>query len=228
MPTVATPREIAAEFDMIARLSPLGADVNAAGAWVVRNLPAARGAALDIGCGVGDVSRLIAPRFTHTDAIDLSAGMIAEAQSRTPPGTALTFMEADMFEWLAARPAHYDCIVSVATLHHVDFSLALIAMARSLTAGGRLLVIDLVDRSAPRYLFMNAIAATVGATRELVALLRRRSSLRLRRAYRQHAARERYLTLSEVRQVSNVLLPTSMVSSTLFWRYRLIWEKPST
>jgi 2-polyprenyl-3-methyl-5-hydroxy-6-metoxy-1,4-benzoquinol methylase len=111
-------------------------------------LPAGRGAALQIGCGVGDLSRLLSSRFSRTEAIDLSSGMIAEARRRTAPGTALQFAQVDMFEWLETRPSQYDCIVTVTTLHHVDFALAVTAIARALRPTGRLLVIDVVDRSA--------------------------------------------------------------------------------
>jgi 2-polyprenyl-3-methyl-5-hydroxy-6-metoxy-1,4-benzoquinol methylase len=225
MPSTARSDEIAADFDEIARLSPSNADFSDAQAWVLRNLPAQTGAALEIGCGVGDLSRLISSRFSRTDAIDLSRGMIEEARRRTSPGTSLQFTQADMFEWLAARPSQYDCIVTVTTVHHVDFSLALTAIARALRPTGRLLVIDIVDRSAARYMFVNVVASAFGALRELLALFRRRSSLKLRRAYRRHAERETYLTVADVRKQAASLLPGSVVSTTLFWRYRLIWEK---
>jgi 2-polyprenyl-3-methyl-5-hydroxy-6-metoxy-1,4-benzoquinol methylase len=228
MPTAATSQRIAAEFDEIARLSPTNGDLSDAEAWVLRNLPSCRGTALEIGCGVGDLSRLLSSRFAATHAIDLSSGMIAEAKRRTPPGTPLEFFRADMFEWLGSRRVQYDCIVTVTTLHHVDFRFALAAMAQSLRPGGRLLVVDVVDRSARRYVLLNAAAAVVGALREFVALLRRRSSLALRHAYRLHGQHETYLTSLEVRASADLLLPGSTVSSTLFWRYRLIWEKSAS
>lgn len=225
MPSTASPHEIAAEFDEIARLSPPNADLSDAEQWVLRNLPAQRGTALEIGCGVGDLSRLIASHFATTDAIDLSPGMIAEAKRRTAPGTPVTFVEAELFDWLAARPSQYDCIVTITTLHHVDFSSALAAIARSLRPGGRMLIVDLVDRSEPRYALTNSTAMALGALREFVTLLRGRSSLRLRRAYRHHGQRETYLTIPALRLATTQLLPGAVVSTTLFWRYRLLWEK---
>jgi len=73
-----------------------------------------------------------------------------------------------MWEWLAATPSQYDCIVTVTTLHHVDFALAVTAIAGALKPAGRLLVIDVVDRSAARYFFVNVFAAVLGAVTRVV------------------------------------------------------------
>src|SRR6185369_9314891 len=100
------------------------------------------------------------------------------------------------------------------------------AMVRALRPGGRLLIIDLYERRGLRHLPVNLVATAIGALRELAALLRRRSSIRLRRAYRRHGKRETYVTLDELRNVIDRELPGAVLTLTLLWRYRLAWEKP--
>jgi SAM-dependent methyltransferase len=224
MPTSATIEEIRSDFDHIASLSPIRPGSGFVDLWISKNLPASHERLLEIGCGVGELVRTIGPGFGTADAIDISDGMISEARRRTPPGN-INFACADMFEWLQDRPDWYDCIVTVATLHHVDFEASLRAMSRALKAGGRLLIVDLYDRSGVRNLPVNAVAHLVNAVRECVALVRRRSSIRLRLAYRQHGRNETYLTLQEVRSVAARVLPGARVNDRLLWRYTLVWEK---
>jgi SAM-dependent methyltransferase len=226
VPTTASVSEIQADFDEIAALSPIARSLSATDEWIVHNLPEQRRALLEIGCGVGDLARRVAPHFERTDAIDLSPGMIAEARRRTPPETKIEFSCVDMFEWLRERPESYDCIVTVTTLHHVDLAAALRAMARSLAPGGRLLVVDLDDRSGAQHFLPNALAHALSAIRLAAALLQRRSSLRLRLAYRRHGRNETYLPLDEVRRVAAATIPGALVGRTMFWRYTLLWDKP--
>ena len=222
MPTSATPDQIRADFDRIASLVPAAAAPSGADGWILRNLPTARDRVLDLGCGTGELARRLASHFAATDAIDLSAGMIAEAMRRTPPPSRIHFAAADVFEWLAAHPETYDCIVSVAMLHHVDLEQALRACKRSLRAGGRLLIVDLCHR---RHLLMNTLAFVVGRFQDAITLLRHPSSWRVWNAYKEHGRNEVYLTVDEVRACAAGVLPGAVVTESLLWRYRLRWEK---
>lgn len=230
MPTTATRTELEAQFDAIASLTPARSKFGATERWILANLPAPRRRApqsrrrhvLDAGCGVGDLARALAPRFEETDAIDLSPGMIAEAGRRTPQGIPIRYACAELFEWADRHREAYDCIVSVATLHHVDLSAALSHLAGALVPGGRLLVVDLYDRPGLRHLLTNGLAFAVTAVSNAFAP----SGRPLREAYRAHGAGESYLTLEEVASRARETLPAVNVHGTLRWRYRLLWDKP--
>ena len=50
--------------------------------WILRNLPAGRDAAVDIGCGAGVLAAKLATCFAHVTGIDPDEGMAATAGAR--------------------------------------------------------------------------------------------------------------------------------------------------
>src|SRR5215469_13965182 len=51
--------------------------------WILRNLPARRQAALDVGCGTGVLAGKLAPHFARVTGIDAAEGMSAAARARS-------------------------------------------------------------------------------------------------------------------------------------------------
>lgn len=104
---------------------------------------------LEIGCGTGTLSRLMAARGARVTAIDVSAGMLAEARAQAGAaglGEAIEFHRLDVTE-LAGRfePHSFDAVVS--TLAFSEFPpevqrYALREAAGLLKPGGRLLIAD--------------------------------------------------------------------------------------
>ena len=215
MPTTAPPHQIREDFDAIAVVTPHGEHLGPYEEWLLTNLPPARGTVLEVGCGVGNLARRLAVEFERVVAIDFYEGMISEARRRSPD-EAVEYVCADLFEWLKEHPGAYDCIVSVATLHHVDLGRALEQMALALEPGGRLLVLDLLERKG---LLINSIAWVVARLRDV---LMGRIAWKLRRAFWRHGRNERHLTLEEVRGAA---LPGTRVKEHLLFRYSIIWDK---
>src|SRR5713226_5987489 len=225
MPTIASAPQIRNDFDTIARLIPGTDHLGPHEVWLLENLPSGRGTALEIGCGVGHLARRLGSAFDRVVAIDFSEGMIAEARRRTAEYFRIEFACEDIFDWLRRSPNTYECIVTVATLHHVDLRSALRAMAQSLKPGGRLLVLDLFRRSGWRNVLINGAAFVVARAHEMVAF-HGMAPWKLRRAYWQHGRNETYLTLDEVERAAREELPDSIVRGHLLWRYSVIWDKP--
>ena len=101
MPTTASALQIQSDFDAIARLVPDGDRLGPHEDWLLRNLPPGRGTVLEIGCGVGHLSRRLTAAFDRVVAIDLAVVMIAEAKRRTGDNAPIEYVCADMFDWLA-------------------------------------------------------------------------------------------------------------------------------
>jgi 2-polyprenyl-3-methyl-5-hydroxy-6-metoxy-1,4-benzoquinol methylase len=115
----AAARSAAQSFDRTAadydRLGDLSENDSIRG-WLVSVLPPAGGRALDLGCGAGRHAVLLAGRFTHVDAVDLSLPMIEIARAkRSRPNVA--YQQADLLETTGS--GEYDLVLSVMTLHHV-------------------------------------------------------------------------------------------------------------
>ncbi|MFG2023136.1 trans-aconitate 2-methyltransferase [Streptomyces sp. NPDC048825] len=88
----------------------------------VPSLPRDPARIADLGCGPGNMTRLLADRWptAHITGLDSSPQMLARAESLagpTPGGGHLGFAAADAGTWSPAEP--YDLIVSNATLHWV-------------------------------------------------------------------------------------------------------------
>ena len=222
MPSTASAAKIRDDFDAIAALMPAGDRLSRHEARLLTQLPTRRGIALEIGCGTGQLARRLAGFFDRVVAIDFSDGMIGEAKRRTAEGAAIDYVQAEMFDWLDGHPNAYDCIVTVATLHHVDLGAALRAISASLKRGGRLLVVDLLTH---RNLFVSAAAWAVAPVLA-AASLGRKASWKLRRAFHRHGRNETYLPIDEVERVAADALPGARVRGHLLWRYSIAWDKP--
>ena len=86
--------------------------------FLLKQLPAQCETALDIGCGTGEFSRLLAKRFERVVAIDLSPNMIEVAKQRSKQFSNIDFQVADVLHW-EFPSEKFDVIFSIATLHHL-------------------------------------------------------------------------------------------------------------
>lgn len=215
--------DVRSDFDAIARLSPHAPRPDALTRWLLGHLPDGCGEVLEIGCGTGEATRFAASRASRIVALDLSPEMVRIARERSRGIGNIEYHVANALEWDYPR-ARFDAVISIATLHHLPLAPILTAIQRTLRSGGVLLVLDLLDRSHPRYLPLNALALLP------LALSRLRSpgpaSAALRRAYREHGAQDVYLRPDEARALFAHHLPGARVRHHLRWRYSAIWRKP--
>ncbi|OQA97182.1 MAG: Malonyl-(acyl-carrier protein) O-methyltransferase [Chloroflexi bacterium ADurb.Bin222] len=181
--------------------------------------------ALDVGCGAGAFSRRLAERFESVLGLDLSPQMIRLAQERSHTCPNLEFRVADVLAE-ALPDAHFDAIVSIATLHHLPLPEILPRLARALKPGGVLAVLDLFQTVTPGEILTGALAMPASVLLGLLRNGRLRSSAATRAAWDEHGQHERYLTVAQVREACREMLPGARVRHHLFWRYSLIWTKP--
>ena len=211
-----TTEAIRADFDRIARAATaLRSDkLGPHEAALLDRLPGGA-RALDAGCGTGAVARRLATTYAQVDAVDLSPEMIRVARERSAAQTNIAFHLADLSDWLTGEP-RYDCITSMAVMHHFDARVLVPRLVRALRPGGTLLIVDVTSRPGLRNLPLNGIAW-------LLQHLRSRSSAELRAAYRDHGRDESYLTPAEARALYAQLLPGAEVRAHLQWRYSVRW-----
>ncbi|WP_246113490.1 class I SAM-dependent methyltransferase [Streptomyces montanus] len=108
---------------------------------VVDDLPIT-GDVLELACGTGQWTRLLATRAHSVTAVDAAAEVLALARARTASPT-VRFLQADLFEWQPLR--RYDTVFFAFWLSHVpptrlpDFWNT---VAAALTPGGKVIFID--------------------------------------------------------------------------------------
>jgi ubiquinone/menaquinone biosynthesis C-methylase UbiE len=216
---------VRADFDRIALLAGEGWDHSSHyHDFLARRVPADCREALEIGCGTGAFSRLLAQNSERVLALDLSPNMVTVARERSARFPNIDFRVADVLT-LELPAERFDCVASIATLHHLPVKEVLPQLRRALKPGGVLLVLDLFEPDG----MLDAAASALAVPLSLGLRLARRGRLRppseVRRAWEEHGRHDTYLTLAQVREVCAELLPGAEVTRHLLWRYSVVWKK---
>ena len=216
---------IRADFDRLAVFEEDTWSHNSAyHAYLLRHAPPRCDHSLDVGCGTGTFARLLAQRSTQVYALDLAPEMIRVAQARSGMCPNITYQVADVLAW-DWPAAQFDCIASIATLHHLPLDIMLAKMAAALRPGGVLLVLDLFQGADWRDWLVSGLALPVSLGVRLLKNGRWRESEAARRAWAQHGPHDVYLPLAQIRQACAAMLPGAIVRRHLLWRYSIVWRK---
>jgi len=224
----------AADYDRLGDLS----ENDSLTSWVVSVLPPGGGRALDLGCGAGRHAVLLAERFTHVDAIDLSMPMIGIARAkRSRPN--ITYEQADLLE--IAGSGEYDLVLTVMTLHHVpDLEAALAHIKGLLAPGGRIVVVDpypaesalhptrrILQRMVPLRPRLHAVAV-LRFGRNLVqrgaATAWEIYRLSTRKEWLDHRVSDRFFSPEQLEECSATLLPGCQLTRLGGSVVGLIWD----
>lgn len=219
---------VRSDFDRLAVLSQGRWDHNDHyHSFLLRHLPARLDEALDVGCGGGAFARLLAARAGRVLGLDLSPEMVRLARERSAHLPNVTFEVADVqsWDWPAAR---FDCIATIATLHHLPLRETLTRMRGALRPGGTLLVLDLyqADSLVERLSSVPAVPAAVFL--RLLHTGRLREPPAVRAAWAAHGVHDSYPTLAGIRMACAEILPGAQVRRHLLWRYSLVWRAGGT
>lgn len=216
---------IRTDFDRIAQLPIEDWDHNSHyHGFLLGQLPAQCEYALDIGCGAGSFSRLLAARSDRVLALDLSPQMIEVARGYSKGYTNIDFHVADATKW-EPSVGQFDCIASIATMHHLPIEEMLAEMGIALKVNGRLAVLDLYKPEGWTDLLHDVLALPVSRFLRLLKTGCLAESQEAREAWAEHGRHDSYLTLNQIRQASESLLPGARVRRHLLWRYSLVWKK---
>jgi len=159
-------------------------------------------------------------------ALDLSPRMIEIGKARSRSHTNVTFLVGDATRWSFPVEA-FDCVVSIATLHHLPIAETLQKMKRALKAGGVLAVLDLYESDGWRDVILGAVAVPASVALRLIRTGRLRKPRPERQAWAAHGRNDTYSTLARVRQTCEQVLPGARVRKHLLWRYSIVWHKPA-
>ncbi|MEU3889984.1 class I SAM-dependent methyltransferase [Streptomyces sp. NPDC029041] len=188
--------------------------------WILRQLPGRVGSALDVGCGSGDLARLLTGRAARVYGIDADPAITARARELTPVAAPVTYTVADATTGLGDRS--YDVITCVAVVHHLPFTEALEAFRDRLAPGGTLVIVGVAREHTPvdHLLGLASIPLNV-----LMALLKNRGRPAPRPDSMRAPTRPAGLTFPEIARQARAVLPGARLRRRLFWRYTLVWRR---
>lgn len=196
--------------------------------WILRNLPARRQAAVDIGCGQGVLAGKLATHFTHVLGIDRNEGMAAAASARLRGFPQVSIHRGDFADLSSTTiDGGADLITMVAVLHHLDLGDSLARIPQLLAPGGRLLVVGL---ARPDSLADLAFDVVSGAANPVMGMVRHPRPVRAQQRTRDEQPvmpmMDPVSTFADISRAASAHLPGSSVHRRLFFRYTLRWDKP--
>lgn len=193
-------------------------------AYLLGQLPRRCRQVLEIGCGTGSFSRLLARRAERVLALDLSPQMIRLARERAELELNIDFVVGDVMDYQLADD-QFDCIATLTTLHHLPTEIILGKISKALRPGGVFVCLDLYRPSNLSDLLCDVIAYPANILLRLIKTGKPRPPKAVRDAYAEHGRTDTYLTLPQVEQICADTLPGAVVSRHLFWRYSIVWKK---
>jgi ubiquinone/menaquinone biosynthesis C-methylase UbiE len=221
----ASTNQIRQEFDRIALLIERHGSVSDIyHNRLIYHLPVHPENALEIGCGTGEFTRLLASHAKSVVALDLSPQMIRLATSQSADCQNIEYLPGDVMS-LSLSAERYDCIVSIATLHHLPLGPALLKMKNALKPNGVLIIHDLIRADGLVDRLISAMAYPVSVARRFWKTGRIRPRRAVREAWADHCRYEVYLTSSEVSEMCRQYLPGARIERHLLWRYTVVWHK---
>lgn len=218
-------KTVAEDFDRISALGQSKWDHNRHyHGYLVKNLPETRNRCLDVGCGSGEFARVLAGSFAEVEGIDLSEGMLKKARELSEWFGNVRYANEDVMEKdLGAET--YDCIVSIAAVHHLPLAESLEIFKRALKPGGVLMILDLYRQETAWEFLTNLAAVPLNLLFTFFRTGRLRRPPEEIRVWDEHAKHDVYSSISEIRAACGGTLPNAAVRRHLFWRYSLIWKK---
>ena len=214
---------IQSDFDRLALVSEDGAAHNDHyHTFLLRHLPPHCDNALEIGCGTGGFARLLAERSDRLLALDFSPEMIRIARERSTRFSNIDFQCTDVLN--TPLPAEsFDCIASIATLHHLPLRDTLLKLKAALKPGGVLLILDLFEPKGLSDYLLNFVALPVSVGLRFQHYGRLRQRPEVRSAWAAHEAHDLYPTMRDVHTLCDEILPGAKIKQHLLWRYSIVW-----
>ncbi|MFF7645502.1 methyltransferase domain-containing protein [Streptomyces canus] len=189
--------------------------------WILRQLPRRYDRALDVGCGSGDLARLLATRANQVHGVDSDERIIGKARESTDPGLPVTFAVADGRSYDRGSP--YDVITCVAVLHHLPLTETLTRFRQQLAPGGTLVIVGLTQEDTRVQTLLGLASVPLNL---VTGWVKNRGRTALQPPVAMTApTRPADVPYTEFAREVRHVLPGARLRRRLFWRYTLVWKK---
>lgn len=217
---------IADDFDRLAQLPQRRWSANLRLLPFIRKaLPLPANRLLDVGAGLGETCRFLSTEDRQITGIDLSPEMLRLARERSSTYPGIDFVQGDYLQ-LDLPSDHFDAIVSVATVHHIDWDAFITKARRELKPGGRLIIVDLLRSEGLadqcRNLFYYGLMVCCNLWYNGIL----RTPKKERDLWDAHGQNDHYLSWAALQRSVAISIPGARIQRQLFWRYSLVWQKP--
>lgn len=214
------------DFDRIALLNPQQWDHNNHyHSFLLSQLPVKGNTVLEIGCGTGEFSGLLAQRFEQVIALDLSPKMIEVAQHNSRQFSNIDFRVADILQWQFPKEK-FDAIASIATFHHLSLENLLPCLKSALKPKGKLVILDLIEYKYPQDIVIDIFSVAFNWIFQILKNSRTKLTQEEIEAWQKHGLTDEYLTLIEAKKIYLKFLEKIKIKKHFLWRYSLVWQKP--
>ncbi|MGZ0152870.1 class I SAM-dependent methyltransferase [Kribbella sp. WER1] len=187
--------------------------------WILANLPEQRRAALDVGCGRGELLAALAPRFATVYGADADATMREQSAHRC---SGLSNVTVSTDDW-TDLPGPFDLITMVAVLHHLDVAEALNDVRRRLAPGGRFLAVGL---AAPQNLRDHAWDLASVVTNPIIGYIKHPWPSPAAPQDPPFPVQDPTLTFDELQALVNTAMPGAHMRHQLGFRHTIAWTNP--
>jgi len=193
--------------------------------WLLSRLPARVGRVVEVGCGTGTFTALLARRAEHVLAIDLSQRMPDRARQRCAGHANVELRHLDAHEW-APLAGSVDAVISIGAAHHMDIDTVLPRWTAALSPRGILLILDILAErglaAAPR----RFVAKLYCGWRRLRLTGRWRADPPIVAAWVAHGRFGGHATWADARRRAATLCPGARVRRHPPERYSMEWRAP--
>ncbi|AMU54881.1 class I SAM-dependent methyltransferase [Mycobacteroides abscessus] len=181
---------------------------------VLRRVPAHATDVLDVGCGIGMLTRELAPLAQRVVGIDTHEPSLHIARAETSASN-VEYVRGSFLEH--PFPAEsFDLIAAVAALHHMDIEQGLRRMSDLLKPGGRIVIVGFAANRSVTDLWYDGLGFWL------------HRYYRLRYGWWEHPSPvscEGLDSHDEVRRIAQRVLPGARLQRLVLWRHLLTWEK---
>jgi ubiquinone/menaquinone biosynthesis C-methylase UbiE len=188
--------------------------------FILQQLPAHVENSLDVGCGQGFFAAHLAAISDRVDAVDLDTDVIRRAIQLQSSCSNIHFINGD-FTRLHLPEAHYDVLVSIACLHHMDLEAALIEMKRVLRPRGVLVILGLYHGVDLLELPLSALSIPLDFVQKRIIHRNEPETIAMNAPLHDPSQ-----TIPQIKAAAARILPGARLQRHLYWRYSLIWHKP--
>lgn len=182
--------------------------------WIKRQTAECRHI-LDVGCGDGSLAAYLDDGVKRITGIDIDKLCISKANSENKSAnTQFICCSFDSYE----TQQHYDAIIFVASIHHMDMMTAIEKAKTLLSQNGLLIIVGLAKPSTAIDYVIEALRILPCKIISKLKHIQSSENLNIPVSYS-------IPSFNEVRDISSRMLPCADIKYGLFYRYLLKWIK---